>query len=148
MEHPVRIVEGRVILPAGIWGVLPDLHREIRGYDFYPSFEDLARIPPLGATADVPDPARTLHIHYATPREQYDWFVAELDPISGRAFGWQRAGGPYGEWGHFILGDLESVVFPASRRARDGSQQGPQLVERDTDFRPTPAALCLPASTL
>lgn len=36
MDNTVRIVEGRVLLPAGTWSVLPDVHREHRGHDFYP----------------------------------------------------------------------------------------------------------------
>ncbi|MEU3909694.1 hypothetical protein AB0F20_38900 [Streptomyces goshikiensis] len=156
MDHIVRIVEGRVLLPAGPWGVLPDVHRENRGHDFYPPFTELAGIPRLGSTADVPAPAKTLHIHYAIPDQSYDWYVAELDPTTGRAFGWLRAGGPYGEWGEFILGELETFVLPADPRDPRGRPAPPEppavpmlrLIQRDTGFRPTPAALCLPASTI
>lgn len=150
MDNTVRIVEGRVLLPAGTWGVLPDVHRERRGHDFYPAFPELAGIPALGRTADVPAPAKTLHIHYTVPDEHYDWYVAELDPATGRAFGWLRAGGPYGEWGEFILGELETFVLPEGGRAHRGrtAPRASRLIQRDTGFRPAPAALCLPAPTI
>ncbi|WP_073227219.1 hypothetical protein [Streptomyces sp. NBRC 110465] len=147
MNPIVRIVEGRVLLPTGAWEVLPDVHRDIRGHDFYPPFPDLAGIPALGSTANVPPPARTLHIHYSIPTEQFDWYVAELDPATGQAFGWLRAGGPYGEWGDFILGELEAFIRTADGRHR-GQPEAPQLIQRDTSFRAAPAALCLPAPTI
>lgn len=147
MDHTVRIVEGRVLLPSGPWGLLPDAHYENRGHFFYPPFSDLARIPPLRSTANTPAPGRILHVHYFVPEQKYDWYVAELDPTTGKAFGWLRAGGTFGEWGEFILGELEDFVLIDQRQTR-GPKSAPQVIQRDRAFRPTAAAHCLPGPTL
>ncbi|MGA5819898.1 hypothetical protein ACPC54_18800 [Kitasatospora sp. NPDC094028] len=149
MDPTVRIVNGSVILPAGPWEVMPEIHRDLRQDDFYPPFHELALIPALNATGGIPQDARTLHIHYRAPVEDYDWYVAELDPTTGKAYGWHRCGTLLGQWGEFLLGELEECVLaPRLMRRPRGRVQGPLLVERDPHFVATPAGLCLPARTL
>jgi len=50
----VRIEKGRVELPSGEWGVVPEQNRRERGHAFYPPFEDQA----------VEE--KTIYLHYFT----------------------------------------------------------------------------------
>lgn len=113
----------------------PELYRTLRGHAFYPTAAQLTQIPALYATEDTPLEHKTLHLHYFA--SWGDWYVAELDPATGKAFGWARIGMDdlMGEWGYIHLPDLEST------RATRGL---PNLIERDLDFTPQVAATALP----
>ncbi|MER6913961.1 DUF2958 domain-containing protein [Streptomyces sp. NPDC000594] len=113
----------------------PEVWRRERGHAFYPPNEVLRSIPALRATDGVPCEHKTIHAHYFAAWG--DWYVTELDPASGEAFGWARLGADdtQGEWGYFDLPALESHRSPRGL---------PNLIERDLDFEPQLAAECLP----
>lgn len=143
-----RIVEGGIELPAGRWGVVPEQNRRQRGHAFYPPFDDLAKIPALYATDGQPFAEKTIHLHYFTANS--DWFIAELDPTEGVAFGWARVNYPEGEWGYIHLVELEELALPPRLVVDADGKRGlilPVLVERDLHFTPSPAAECVPGLT-
>ena len=86
-------------------------HRTVRGHDFYPPAEVLARIPGLYRTEPVPTGEKTIWLHYfAGP---CDWWIAEYDPASGDACGYACLGDPgNAEWGYTNLADLEALHSP------------------------------------
>lgn len=96
-------------------------HRERRGHDFYPPPQALAAIPALYATENVPPADKIVHLHYFASNA--DWYITELDPNSGIAFGWAQLA--EGEWGNVSLPELEEV------------NSGLIIVERDLYFQPT-----------
>jgi hypothetical protein len=67
-------------------------------------------------------PDKQLHAHYFVGG--CDWYVAELDPETGDAFGYADLG--HGEWGYFNLVEMERTVA-----------SGWLVVERELDFRLT-----------
>lgn len=102
---------------------LPETQRRARGHRFTPPAADSRRIPALYATDSTPLADKVLHLHYFTGG--HDWYVAEVDPATGEAFGLVIVNGER-EWTYFRLGDLEAVrsqVLGAGRYAH--------LVERD-----------------
>ncbi|MEY9846093.1 hypothetical protein ABH940_003178 [Streptacidiphilus sp. BW17] len=121
---------------AWSWGVMPEQNRHARGHEFYPPFADLAKIPELYATDGQEFAGKVCHIHYFTGGS--DWYIAELDPSSGLAFGWARVNYLTGEWGYIHLVELEELYLTPA--ARPGHLAVPILVERDLDFAPTRAA--------
>ena len=140
----VRIEQGRVQLPSGAWGVVPEQNRERRGHAFYPDFEALAKIPALYATDGQPAGEKIIHLHYFSANA--DWYIAELDPTEGVAFGWARVNYPEGEWGYSHLVELEELCAPARAVSFGGNPIGiipPVMVERDLHFTPLPAAECI-----
>ncbi len=127
-------------LHRSITGSSPlERHRTVRGHDFYPPAEVLARIPGLYGTEPVPTGDKTIWLHYfAGP---CDWWVAECDPASGDAFGYACLGDPgNAEWGYTNLADLEALHSPGG--ITPGRPPGtvrlmPRLlVERDLDWTP------------
>ncbi|MFI5808685.1 DUF2958 domain-containing protein [Streptomyces sp. NPDC051561] len=95
-----------------------------RGHKFYPPESTLKKIPALYANEDVPLSEKVLHAHFFVGG--CDWYVAELDPQSGLAFGWAHI--THGEWGMFSLPEMENI-----------SVRGLFVVERDLYFDPAPA---------
>lgn len=130
---------GRITLPSGTWGVVPEQNRQQRGHDFYPSFAELAKIPPLGQTDGLPAAEVKVHLHYFTAN--CDWYITELDPTDGTAFGWARVNYPEGEWGYVNLNELEELYIPARRVALGIAL--PVIVERDLYFEPALATDCI-----
>ncbi|KUN57278.1 hypothetical protein AQJ46_47865 [Streptomyces canus] len=114
-----------VTLPNGAeWSVPADTLRTRRGHDFYPTLAQRAAIPALYGTEDIPTPEKVVHLHYFGGACM-NWFVTELDPSCGLAFGWAHISD--GEWGYFLLPELESISY------------GPGLViERDLYWEPKP----------
>ncbi len=100
-------------------------NRRRRGHDFVTG-SMLQRIPLLYATEDTPLPGKTLYVHYVVGA--CDWYVAELDPTTGRAFGYADLGMGCPEWGYFDLVEMEETVV-----------HGWIVIERDVDFTPTTA---------
>lgn len=119
-----------------IWGVIPEQNRNARGHEFYPPFADLAKIPELYATDEQPFEEKVCYIHYFTGGS--DWYIAEIDPATGLAFGWARINYPQGEWGYIHLVELEELYLAPDPRPE--YLRLPILVERDLDFSPTRAA--------
>ncbi len=107
---------------------LPETQRRRRGHAFYPPTALAATIPALYATEDMPCEAKTIHLHYFAGG--CDWWIAEYDPATGRAFGYACLGDPScAEWGYIDLPDLERVTVGG----------GLVIVERDLDWTPTSA---------
>ncbi|MCX4554209.1 DUF2958 domain-containing protein [Streptomyces sp. NBC_01500] len=102
-----------IIVPA-------EINRVRRGHDFYPAPSVLATIPALYADEDVALQDRMMHLHYFAPVG--DWYVSELNPGTGLAFGWADLG--CGEWGYFELREMERVC------------RGLVIVERDLHWTP------------
>src|SRR4051812_39439267 len=90
-----------------------ETHRAQRGHAFYPSSRELEVIPPLYGTEHIPAEHKTVHVHYFTGGS--DWWITELDPEIGLAFGYVRLNDddPNAEWGYVDLGELEAVYRPA-----------------------------------
>ncbi|MFJ5218792.1 DUF2958 domain-containing protein [Streptomyces sp. NPDC088354] len=109
--------------PAQPLSLPPEQYRERRGHDFYPDPEALAAIPALYASDDTPAADQIMHLHYTGGLAE--WYVSELDPSSGLAFGWARISN--GEWGSISLAELEQVTY------------GGGLIVRDLAFTPTRA---------
>lgn len=108
----------------------PEINRAERGYPFYPSSDELATIPDLSETEDVPLDDRTVHARYFI--RGGEWFVMEVernDATRMLAFGWAEM--TDGELGYTDLIALESL------RIEQGSGRA-LLVERDLDWMPRP----------
>jgi uncharacterized protein YkvS len=101
---------------------LPETLRRRRGHVFYPKAE-MRKWPALYSTDDVAVGDKKIMAHYFVGGS--DWYVTEVDPENGIAFGYAQLGGHGpGEWGSFSLPELESI------------QVGPfnQPVERDCHY--------------
>jgi hypothetical protein len=81
----------------------------------------LKTIPALYATEDVPCTDKTLFAHFFYG--DHDWYIAELDPETGRAFSY--CPGFLGEWGYVNIIEMEAVVGAMT------------IIERDLYFTPT-----------
>lgn len=105
--------------------------RDLRGHDFLPDSYILHNIPALYATEDVPVLEKTIYIHYFIPAAMlpFDWWIAELDPEEGLAFGYACLHGDTqnAEWGYISLIELEGIMMRGNP---------PALVERDLEFKP------------
>lgn len=127
--------------------MLPETRRAERGHDFYPPADDLAAVPPLYATEDTTAADKVIVLHYFIPGCATDWWIVELDPATGRAFGYARLAGDdtNAEWGYISLPELEALHQPGGLQVRD--QPRPQwrivpriLAERDLHWTPCTAA--------
>ena len=101
-----------------------DSQRARRGHDFYPAADS---IPVLYATEDTRGAEKIIHAHYFHGGN--DWFIAEYDPHTGRAFGHTTLAADTwrAEWGYIDLIDMEAMVD------RNGG-----IIERDLDWEPIP----------
>jgi len=107
-------------------------HRELRGHDFFPPADELASVPALYATEDVPTGEKLVMLHYFTGG--CDWWLVELDQRTGLAFGYVCLGDPgSAEWGYVDLNELCSLAIATTP---------PVVVERDLHWRPTPVSAC------
>lgn len=121
-----------------------------RGHAFLPPDAELARVPKLYATDGAgPLDGKLIHLHYFIGSA--DWWVAELDPATGEAFGYACLGDPMGaEWGYVSLVELAGLEadVPVHARVRSADPAHPthlaeigrlaSVVERDLDWTPTP----------
>jgi hypothetical protein len=82
-------------------------NRRRRGHAFLTS-SMLKTIPALYATEDSLLAEKTLHAHYFLGA--CDWYVAELDPETGLAFGHADLGMGFPEWGYFNLVEMEATL--------------------------------------
>lgn len=103
---------------------LPQICRELRGHDFYPTIP----IPALYETEDVDADNKVIHAKYFHPAGT--WLVAEIEVSTGLAFGYAKlASNPEGaEWGYFSLPELEQIA----------THGGFVVIERDNYFTSTP----------
>ena len=88
--------------------------------------DDLRRsLPPLYSQENAADP--TVHIKFFTPDSSWTWLVTEGEPDGEgfRFFGYVI--GMAGEWGYFVLSELETARGPLGLS-----------IERDLFFRPRP----------
>jgi len=93
-----------------------------RGHKFYPSNTD--GIPAIMETDGIPLAEKIVHLHYFVGGA--DWFITELDPATGEAFGWAEIVSGGGEWGYVSLPELATLTV------------GPLVVERDLHWSPKP----------
>jgi hypothetical protein len=107
-------------------------HRELRGHDFFPPAEELAQVPVLYATDGLSLTEKQIVLHYFAAG--CDWWVCEVDPRTGAAFGYVCLGDPYNaEWGYLDLNELCSTLMATTP---------PVIVERDLSWTPKPASAC------
>jgi hypothetical protein len=107
-------------------------HRQLRGHDFFPPAEQLAKVPDLYATEGVPVDQKRVMLHYFAAGS--DWWICELDQLTGRAFGYVCHLDPdNAEWGYVGLNDLCSLLIPTAP---------PLIVQRDLTWRPMPVYCC------
>lgn len=97
-------------------------NRRRRGHQFLTS-SMLKSIPALYATEDTSLAEKTLHAHYFLGA--CDWYVAELDPETGLAFGHADLGMGLPEWGYFNLVEMEATLVHEWL-----------VIERDVHFTP------------
>ena len=102
---------------------LVETQRRIRGHNFYAPKAVMKKVPALGATEDVPFEEKKFHLHYFAGGAA-NWYIAEVDPSTGRAFGlMDPSGRGHGSWGYVDLRELEAVNLGGYR-----------VVERDCYF--------------
>lgn len=113
----------------------PELQRDIRGHEFYGP--ELREIPPLYATEEVPKDEKVVFARFFLSTSE--WFICELDPETGIAFGFACLGGDTlnAEMGYVSLFELEGLVLGLE-------DVGPQhqsvswVVQRDLSWTPKP----------
>ena len=121
-----------------------ETNRAERGHDFYPPHHVLAGIPALYATEHVPTADKVLHLHYFV--RDCDWWIAELDPERGLAFGYACLNGDAtcAEWGYIDLTELEAILQPGHAQTDECGRPArilPRLiVERDLHWTPARVA--------
>lgn len=98
-----------------------------RGHPFAPPVDVLSTIPNLYGTEDVPIDRKTVVLHYFVGGA--DWYIVELDPETGIAFGWAELLSGCGEWGYVSLPELGEMLVESLL-----------CVERDLHWRPTPVS--------
>lgn len=84
-----------------------------------------AQLPPLYSQDGSDNPA--VYIKYFTPDSGWAWYVTEGSPEEGdfKFFGYVV--GPFPEWGHFLLSELETSTGPNGMH-----------IEREIHFQPAP----------
>lgn len=114
-------------MPTATLKHLPQTNRKRRGHDFWPTSATVRKIPGLYQTEDVPVDEKIVHLHYFGPSQ--DFYIVEVDPETGLAFGFAELFGPgTGEWGLIYLPELEEVL----------AHGGLSIIERDCFFEPKP----------
>lgn len=102
---------------------LAETQRKIRGHNFFAPKAIMSKVPALGATEDIPFEEKKFHLHYFAGGAS-NWYIAEVDPATGRAFGlMDPSGRGDGSWGYVSLRELEAVNLGGYR-----------VVERDCYF--------------
>ena len=116
----------------------PETRRADRTDRFWPTAKQVETIPAIGANKGVMAEAVLMHLKFTEPGAAY--YVAELDPETGSAFGYIDTGDPtVDEWGHFNLVDLEKRKVPSAGAITPGA------VQRVTDWRPAFAYVAIEA---
>jgi hypothetical protein len=123
--------------------MLTETHRRERGHTFYPAADELATIPTLYDTETVAAADKVIHLHYFV--RDCDWWIAELDPDTGLAFGYACLHGDTttAEWGYIDLTELEGLYQAAQvqtdRNGRPTRLLPHLIVERDLHWTARPA---------
>jgi hypothetical protein len=121
--------------------LLPETQHQRRGHNFYPPKAVVERIPPLYGTDHIPAEDKMIWLHYFTSNS--DWFIAELNPNDGIAFGFACLGGDRqnAEWGYMDLEELEAVRGKVANLPVRGFSI---IVERDCHWVRKPAIEAIP----
>ena len=100
-----------------------DTQREHRGHDFLPP---AGTVPPLGATEELPLADKIIACRYFCAAG--DWWIAEMDPADGLAFGYAKLAAypDAAEWGYVDLAELEALNLA----------DGLVIAERDLHWEP------------
>lgn len=85
---------------------MKEQNRETRGHVFLP-WEAVVAVPGLNEQ-DGKGYRAIAYLHYYIG--DADWYVTELDPKTGEAFGWAEILPGCGELGYFNLHELEAVL--------------------------------------
>jgi hypothetical protein len=103
-----------------------EINRQRRGHKFFP--ENMETIPALYSTEETPLRDKVIHLHYFMAG--CDWYIAELDPATGLAFGYAILhGDEYGaEWGYSSTFEMETLLLSIT--------ETDMLIERDLDWTP------------
>ena len=123
--------------------MLTETNRRERGHACYPPAGDLAAIPALYATENVATDEKLIYLHYFV--RDCDWWIAELNPVTGLAFGYAclHADATNAEWGYIDLTELEGLYQPAhvqtDRNGRPARLLPHLIVERDLHWSVRPA---------
>jgi hypothetical protein len=104
----------KLLFPTG------ERFRQRRHYEFLTT-QILRSVPALYATENVPLCEKMIHAHYFIGG--CDWYLAELDPETGLAFGYADPG--CGEWGYFDLVEMEQTLV-----------KGWMVIDRELGFVP------------
>lgn len=115
------------------------------GMSLLPPPEVLDKIPPLYGTEATPTDETVIWAHYFLLAA--DWWIAELDPESGMAFGYACLGDPgLAEWGYVSLVELSQLVasprHPISVNGELVEIEVDLVVERELDWRPVKVSEC------
>jgi hypothetical protein len=126
---------------------LPEPHRDWRGHNFWPSAEQLGRIPALYGTEKTRARDKVVHLHYFVGGS--DWWLVELDLEDRIGFGYVRLSAhPDGaEWGYVDLAELAGIFIPPGFMPGVGAAtviRPPLIVERDLGWQPRPAGEVIP----
>lgn len=92
----------KLLFPTG------ERFRQRRHYEFLTS-QILRSTPALYATENVPASEKMIYSHYFVAG--CDWYLAELDPETGLAFGHADLGMGFPEWGYFSLVEMEHTLI-------------------------------------
>lgn len=128
-----------------MWAFTPEVtHNDRRrAHSLLPPAEALAKVPALYATERAKAPDKVVHIHLFVG--SCDWWLVELDPAEGLAFGYACLGDPANaEWGYVSLAELAALrlgvkVVMRSELGDNWSPAAhglPMVVERDLYWEP------------
>jgi hypothetical protein len=107
-----------------------ETQRKRRGHNFLPPQAILKKIPALYATDGIIEPEdKMIYLKYFSAAG--DWWIAELDPDSGMAFGYAHMA-DCAEWGEIYLPELEEL----------NAHHGLVIVERDCWWKPKKFGEC------
>jgi hypothetical protein len=99
-------------------------NRQLRGHKFFP--ENMAEIPALYSTEEVALRDKIIHLHYFIG--DCHWYIAELDPATGLAFGYAILHSDFqdSEWGYSNLFEMETLRLSLG--------DFDSVIERDLDW--------------
>lgn len=121
---------------------MPEWNRLVRGHWFYPRAVELSAIPALYTTEEQPLGERMVYLHYFASVGSAEFWLIELEPGTGTAFGYVNLGDPQmAEWGGFYLPELEEMTIPG-RLLAPGVFAPPLYIERDLEWTPTRVDQC------
>lgn len=120
------------------WAITPQVRATDRlrnGQSLLPPPDVLVDLPALYSTERTPAPDKVVHVHYFVGPA--DWWIVEMNPADGLAFGYACLGDPdLAEWGYVSVEELAGlqVAQPMRFIDREGKAHTEHLtsvVERD-----------------